>query len=683
MSCVVTAGMKRELAFRQVHLDFHTSEHIPGIGADFDPEDFAETLARAHVNSVTVFARCHHGYLYFNSQRHPERIHPNLARPNLLAEQIKACHKRGIRAPIYITVQWDHFTADQHRDWLCIDADGREYNTRPLTPGFYRFLDVYHPGYRQFLFDHVEEVLTTVPTDGIFFDIVQPQPSLAKHWLNAMAEAGVHIEDVRQRQKFAGRIIREWQAEMTAFVRRFSPDCTIFYNSGHVGPRHRAYGDAFTHYELESLPSGGWGYLHFPQAMRYARRLGKDCLGMTGKFHTSWGDFGSYKNEAALQFECFHMLALGAKCSVGDQLPPRGQLDAETYRLIGSVYAEVERKEPYCAGAVPVAEVGVLTPEEFVERRPAFDAKSERDTPAILGAVRMLQELQIQFDIIDSEQDISRYKVLILPDDLPVDEVFGKKLADFVARGNAVIASNRSGLTLEGGEFAPEFATLFGIEFREPAHFSPDFLVPGDKLRDAGGASGRDASHVMYQRGTAVSVGTDTEVLATVDAPYFNRTWQHFCSHAHTPSAGRSAGYPGVTQKGNCIYFAHPVFGQYFTNAPRWCKTLVGAALRRLLPSPLVHIEGPSGIIAALNRQEAEGRYVLHMLHYIPERRGTAFDVIEDILPVYNVKVCLNLPDVHSVSLVPDGAELPFETEGDGILFTLPELVGHVMLAID
>jgi hypothetical protein len=676
--------MDRPLNFRQIHLDFHTSEHIPGIGADFDPDEFAATLDAARVNSVTVFARCHHGYLYFDSKQHPERIHPHLARPNLLAEQIEACHKRGIRAPIYITVQWDQFTADRHRDWLCIDAEGREYNTRPLNAGFYRFMDVFHPGYRQFLFDHVREVLTTVPTDGIFFDIVQPQPSLAKHWLDAMAEAGVNPEDARARQRYAGKVIQDWQDEMTAFVREYSKDCTIFYNSGHVGPRHRAYGDAFTHYELESLPSGGWGYLHFPQAMRYARRLlGKECLGMTGKFHTSWGDFGSYKNEAALQFECFHMLALGAKCSIGDQLPPRGRLDAETYRLIGGVYAEVERKEPYCAGAVPVAEVGVLTPEEFVERRPAFDAKSERDTPAILGAVRMLQELRVQYDIIDSEQDFAAYKVLVLPDDVPVEPALGAKLKAFVEGGGSLLASNRSGLALDGGEFAPEFAELFGVEFREPAHFSPDFLRPGPELLAAGAASGKDAAHVMYQRGTAVSVGEGAEVLATVEASYFNRTWQHFCSHAHTPPAGRDAGYPGVTRKGRCVYFAHPVFGQYFANAPRWCKTTVGAALSGLLPAPLVTVDGPTGIIAALNRQEAEGRYVLHLLYYVPERRGTAFDVIEDVLPVYNVKVRLNLPGpVNVVTLAPDGGDLPFERDGDAVTVTVPELVGHAMLVV-
>jgi alpha-L-fucosidase len=306
------------LNFRQIHLDFHTSPHIPEIGADFDPEEFAATLEKARVNSVTAFARCHHGYIYFDSKKHPERIHPHLANKDLLKEQIEACHKRGIRVPIYITVQWDQYSADKHREWLSLDAEGREFGTKPLTPGFYRFLDVFHPGYRQFLYDHVEEVLTTLPTDGIFFDIVQARPSLAAHWMDAMAAAGIDPTDENARQKFSQKVIQDWEQEMTAFIRRFNTDCTIFYNSGHVGPRHRLAREAYTHYELESLPSGGWGYLHFPQAMRYARTLQRDCMGMTGKFHTSWGDFGSYKNQAALEFECFHMLALGAKCSIGD-----------------------------------------------------------------------------------------------------------------------------------------------------------------------------------------------------------------------------------------------------------------------------------------------------------------------------------------------------------------------------
>ena len=42
---------------------------------------------------------------------------------------------------------------------------------------------------------------------------------------------------------------------------------------------------ANTHLELESLPTGGWGYDHFPLSARYVQGLGMEFLGMTGKFH--------------------------------------------------------------------------------------------------------------------------------------------------------------------------------------------------------------------------------------------------------------------------------------------------------------------------------------------------------------------------------------------------------------
>lgn len=35
-----------ELRFRQIHLDFHTSEAIDSVGSNFDPDEFAETLAQ-------------------------------------------------------------------------------------------------------------------------------------------------------------------------------------------------------------------------------------------------------------------------------------------------------------------------------------------------------------------------------------------------------------------------------------------------------------------------------------------------------------------------------------------------------------------------------------------------------------------------------------------------------------
>ena len=672
------------LRFRQVHLDFHTSPDIPGVATGFDADRFADTLKRAHVDSVTCFARCHHGHIYYPTRKHPERIHPTLGKRNLLGEQIAACHKRDIRVPIYITVQWDQFTADRHRDWLCVDEEGKEYGTPPLQAGFYRNLDVFHEGYRAFLFDHVKDVLSTFDTDGIFFDIVGVRPSLAAHWIAAMNKAGLDPANTEHRHQFGVRVIDEWQREMTAFVRKHNKKATIFYNAGHVGPRHRSCAEAFTHLELESLPSGGWGYLHFPLTQRYARGLPPfntprgGTMGMTGKFHTMWGDFHSYKNPAALQFECFHMLALGARCSVGDQLHPRGVLDEATYDLIGGVYASVEAKEPWCAGAVAETDIAVVTPEEFDGRR-KHKTDHLRQHAAALGAVRMLQELRQQFDIVTTDRDLSAYKVVILPDDIPAEPAFARKLEAFVKRGGHVIASHRSGLTLDGDAFA---TPLLGVTLTGDAPFSPDFIVPSKALA----TDLPDTGHVMYMRGLEVKPAAKTSVLAKVEVPYFNRDFRHFCSHLHTPSAGKRA-YPAIvehaTGKGRAVYFAHPLFSQYHDNAPRWCRSLLAAALQRLLPEPLVRADGPSTLIATLNHQPREKRRVLHLLHYIPERRGQKFDTIEDVLPLFDVTVSVKVPGyVESVRLVPEGKPLPFTT-GDGRAeFTVPRLDGHAVIEI-
>ncbi|NPV46199.1 MAG: beta-galactosidase [Armatimonadetes bacterium] len=654
------------LRFRQIHLDFHTSEEIPGIGSAFDANEFADTLAEANVNSVTCFSRCHHGWIYHETAKFPERKHPHLT-CNLLAEQIEACHARGIRVPIYVTVRWDHFTARQHPEWLVVDENGCFVGTKPYEAGFYRQLCLNSP-YVDFLEAQTVEVCETLPTDGFFFDIVFSTPCSCEDCKRDMLAAGMDPANPQERALFADQVLQRFQERMTAAVRAHHPEATIFYNSGHVGPRHRPILHNFTHLELESLPGGGWGYMHFPIAQRFARTLGVDTMGMTGKFHTTWGDFSSFKNPAALEFECLHMLALGAKCSIGDQLHPTGRICAETYKLIGGVYAKVKAAEPWCEGARPLVDIALMTSEEWVGGGHAGMP------PATIGATRILQELRQQFNIVDSQSELSGYKVVVLPDEIPLDEALTAKLSAYIAGGGAVLATHKSGLNPEGNAFA---LRELGVEFVGEARYSPDFIVAG-KL----GGPRPETPVVMYSRGVETRPQPGAEILSTMVLPYFNRTWRHFCSHGHTPAAG-PADYPGAVRNGNCIYLMHPVFSLYARRAPRWCKDLVAGALALLLPEPLVEAQGPSTLLLTLNEQPQAGRLVLHALHYVPERRGQELDTIEDILPVYDVKVSVRAErPVERVTLEPQGEPLEFTLRDGRVGFTIPRIEGHQLVVL-
>ncbi len=360
---------------------------------------------------------------------------------------------------------------------------------------------------------------------------------------------------------------------------------------------------------------------------------------------------------------------LAAKCSIGDQLHPSGKICPVTYNLIGAVYSEVEKKEPWCKNARPISEIGVFTPEEFVEG-PSYRGNIP---PAIIGVTCMLQEGFHQFEIIDSASDLLGFKVVILPDDIPVSTDLAHKIEQFVAIGGSIIVSYESGLNSSKTEFALK---NLGVRLKGPAPYSPDFVVPKGDI----GKGLPETEHVMYMNGLEVEVEPGSQVLADTVVPYFNRTYKHFCSHRHTPSTGK-VGYPGIIQNGRSIYFMHPIFHQYNKNAPRWCKKLFLNALEILLPEPLVRLGAPTTTLVTVNEQSAKDRWILHLLHYVPERRCQDFDIIEDVIPLFNVKVSVKVPKkIIEVLSVPDQVALNFDRKNDRVEFSLPKLEGHQMI---
>ena len=651
------------LSPRQVHLDFHTSEHIPGVGSTFDPEAFAKTVKDACISSMTVFARCHHGWLYYPSRKFPELVHPNLEYKNLMVDQVRALHKEGIKAPVYITVQWDYQTSTTHPEWLVRKRDGAHEGSPFTAPGFYQSLCL-NTGYFEFLKEQTAEVCELLgdELDGIFFDIVGLRPCLCAVCRKEMQQLGINAADDTSVRDFTKMVIDRFKERMTEHVRKYSKDCTIFYNSGHVGPITKKSADSYTHFELESLPSGSWGYLHFPVAARYARKLGKDCLGMTGKFHTEWGDFHSFKNLAALEFECFRMLSYGFAASIGDQLEPNGTLNPATYRLIGKVYSQFEKREEWARPSRALTDVALITPEGNIA--------GHTIPKSVMGASQMLEELAIQFDIIDSEMPLDGYKLVILPDDLITNEAFGAKLESYVNAGGKVIATAKGGQNELG-----EYHAVFGVHALGSQQIYPDFLVANsDKISDG---LEEGIEYVIYNGGETVDP-TGAEVLMSARAPYFKRQGGRFCSHRYTPSA-KGEGYPAVLRNGNAILFTHPIFEQYRDNAPVWCKKLISNAIDILHEKRMITHNGPSTMSVSVLDQADKNRTNLHILTYIPVRKSATIDIIEERTVQRNVTVTFNIDrKVTSARLVPENIQL--KLEGNSV--TIPEINGYAIVEL-
>ncbi len=673
------------LRYRQIHLDFHTSPHLPGIGKKFDKKHWQKTLQAAAVDSITLFSKCHHGWSY-----HPTtvgKIHPHL-NFDLLRAQYDATKEAGINAPVYLSAGVDNLASHDHPEWREVDKDGRYagWAKGTLEAGFH-MMD-FHSPYLDYLCEQIREAVRLFPDcDGIFLDIINQNQSCGRWSLEFMKANGLDPEKEADRKESSRLALEKYYQRTTEAAKSQRSDMPVFHNAGHIPRGRHDLLPHFTHLELESLPTGGWGYDHFPMSAKYACNLPLDFLGMTGKFHTTWGEFGGYKHPNALRYECAAMLAFGAKCSVGDQLHPNGELDASTYQIIGQAYREVESKEPWCRGAEQVFDLGILSSEA--------EAHTHREALSDEGACRVLLESHFLFGLIDRTMEFARYKALILPDDIRIDAELKAKLDAYLAQGGKLILSGESGLWKDRAEFAFDLgATYEGLSPCYPPDNEPnrghDYLLPVPELC----AAFVNRPQVMYERSHRIRV-TKGESLGQIFDPYFNRTWEHFCSHQHTPNQGQPSGFDCGVRHGNIIYFAHPVFRNYRAYGAVAYREFVVKAIRAFLGNILTLATNlPSTARVTLTNQPKENRHILHLLYAPTVNRGgvmqlsggnvsggKSVEVIEDLPPLHDIEVTLRLP-VKSARLVPQGGDVTLEKSGDHVTLRLPKFSCHQMIEL-
>jgi hypothetical protein len=377
------------------------------------------------------------------------------------------------------------------------------------------------------------------------------------------------------------------------------------------------------------------------------------------------------KNEAALEAECFTMLSHGAKVNVGDQLHPRGRLDPEVYRLIGGVFRRIEEREPWCRDAKPAADIGLVCVND--------EPTGGRQNPGITvleAASQMLLEQGAQFDIIDweelGEKTAEKYRLLVFPDIVYFDGERERKVRAYLDGGGRALLTFRSGLTPDGGRFAPDP----NITVHGESPYTATYLRIGEKL----GKDLLQTDYVSYERGMNVTAGDGCEVLARVVEPYFERAWDHFMSHQQTPPDKLSP-WAAAILHGRMIYFSEPLFISYKRHGNRIYKQLVAGAVSLLLGRRLVESDLPS--TARTSVCDQENRRIVHILHYPVERRA-GIDIIEDVIPLYNRRVEVQCDFVPSrVYMAPSG-EAVDHTCADGVVTALVrEIRGHGMLVLE
>lgn len=661
-----------KLPQRQVHLDFHTTGAIEGVGSKFDKENFQNCLKKGHVNSITLFAKCHHGWSYYPSK--VNAINPSL-KFDLLTAEIEACKEIGVACPIYISAGFDDKYFFKHPEHGVKGAPDSKTSVVLYKDGW-PYVDDDHGRFRllclsgdylDHLLAQVKEVVERYMPEGIFLDIVGERVCYCDNCKKTAEMLGVDIMTDEGMKAVSTYVYKNYYEKVREVATAIKPDIKIFHNSGHVYPNRRDLTFANTHLELESLPTGGWGYDHFPLSAKYVKNLGLDYLGMTGKFHKSWGEFGGFKHPNALRYEVALSLAFGAKCSVGDQMHPYAFMDEATYELIGQAYAEAEQVEEYCYDIDCVADVGVLSAESL---------NAGRSNSSDVGLNRILLEGKILFDVIDKECSFDKYKLLILPELDKVDEDLLAKVESFVKKGGKILTAGKTGVDV-CGRFD------LGVKFLGASKYNPAYLNP---TYNASGLT--PSNYVIYSQAYDTEItDTSAKILAYSKTPFFNRSKYAYCSHRHTPFK-LDGGMPSVVVGKEGGYIGFDMFSEYAQHGCYCAKEVVLKTIDEILgESKTLTTNLQSVGVVSLNEQKDKSRFVLHALYATPIKRGSganSVEVIEDLVPVLDTKfsVKINKP-VKSVTLVPQNESIDFTYENGTLNFTIKQFTCKQVVVIN
>ncbi|MDD4145339.1 MAG: alpha-L-fucosidase [Prolixibacteraceae bacterium] len=642
--------------------DNHTMQACPDVGETFDAEVFTDRIKACGVDYLTFHARCNQGMAYYDTKIGIK--HPSL-KYDLFGSLANACLKKDIALMAYIHCGISSAEGLQHRDWTTLSFDGRAYRNPPFTP--YVRTMCYNSPYRDRVIAMVKEIADNYPVAGFFFDGLQEFNCVCPICVKEMKEKGIDYNNINEVEKFSEFSALRLAKDIAKVTNEINPDYLLVFK----GVSFENQVGLSTHLECVHLPTNPGGYEILPVLSRYARTLGEmPVTYMTGRFY-DWGDFGGLRPEAAIKSELLYGLANGMRPNVGGHFHPRGDLENAVLNRIEKIYKELQTMEPWFDNAKNITEIAVV-----YSKGDENILKQSMSDDNLLATVRILDELKQQFDVVNSHSDWSKYKVLIIPDDIVFTDEIARRVKAHLAAGKAVISSGSSGLDPEQKKFVLE--KEWGVRYLGENSFDPAYFTVGKNFN----IGLPDMPLSQYSTGIDLEAMAGTKVEATLIKPYYNRHWDGEYAFYYTPP-DKVTDLPALTVNGNVAHFSHRIFSGYADKASVELKRVFSNVLDSYLPDP-VFKSGDLPSFARAFVTEQPGRRMVHLLSYVPEMRGQT-QMIEEPIKLNNIKISLRVDGKipEKVYIAPGRKSLRHKVENGYINVTVPECNGYSMIVFE
>ncbi|HLL96341.1 MAG TPA: alpha-amylase family protein, partial [Spirosoma sp.] len=448
-------------------------ERDPG---QYDPDFWLSYFKRIHADGALLSAG---GVVAFYPTNIPLHHRSDfLGDADTLGYLVEGCRKQGMS----IMLRTDPHAArqnvhDAHPDWIAVTVDGQKrrhwanpdlWVTCALGPYNFEFMPQVNT-----------EIMQRYKPEGIFsnrwagHDICYCEHCTR----NFKAYAGLELpkkvdkfdSTYRQYAEWRVKRLREVWALWDAGIRKQQPTSRFIPNGfpDKVVTGKEAdlfFADQQARRGLTAPWSNGKGAKELRSTLGLKPLIGIFSVGIEEEFR--WKD--SVQSDAEIRIWVAEGTANGMRpCFVkfGGVIYDRRWMDA-----VATLYEGYHRHEKYLRNTASLAKVGVVYSEQ-TDRNYGGKPWQQKSGDHLDGMYHALVESRTPFDMVNDRLlepgDLSRFKLLILPNTAALSDKQCRQLEEFVKNGGSIVATFETSLYDEDGKQRPDFglASLFGVSY--------------------------------------------------------------------------------------------------------------------------------------------------------------------------------------------------------------------------
>ncbi|MFA6930781.1 MAG: alpha-amylase family protein [Lentisphaeria bacterium] len=620
-------------SFRRLLVDMHIPDWNEEFLSCFSPENYADMMQLANVDTAEIYAGSCLGLCYW-----PTKVgfpHRQLHGRDLLGETISACQKRNIKVQIYLNV-WSRAAYDKHPEWRLILHDGQG------TVEHYKWrfgLCCFNTPFRQYFLQMLAELNENYNCVGFWIDMIGHWyycfcPSCQKRfqqetgydtlprnvdWNNP---AWLALQECRKKW------LDEFATQIQDVVKKQHPERTVtLQTTSMIRGKISGIGAGFlaaSDFLAGDFVGDRWEQSDICKLYSACSRhkpiefMTPRCVNLS--HHTT------ERPLADLMMRAYAAIANQASFTLIDAIDPKGSMDRRFYEHARIVFSTYEKYEKYLrAESIPLTDLAIYhAPESLfdLEQKTISVSEFEAKLPIDFVATRRnliaaIQEDHLLFSFITSKdlENLQRHPLIVLSDCACLTDAECEALEKYVASGGRIYASMHSSLYDDQKGWQADFklAKLFGVHYSGKKTDAVTYIAPtsGTLLPNVS----KMYPLMLNGKQLLITAGVDTEILGTLTLPCSGPNEQQFFGSAISNPPMHATDYPAMTRhrygKGEVLYAAGKLEEVPF----KFHRQILGNLFRTLCRSSVIETNAPSTLEVTVFDQTTEKRLIICLLN--------------------------------------------------------------------